>query len=109
MSEQALVVLSTCPDPDTASRLARMLVEQRLAACVNLIPGLRSVYEWEGRIEEDAEVLLVIKTSRARYPELEARLTEAHPYEVPEILALDVTAGLPAYLAWLHDVVRSSP
>ena len=101
-----LLVLSTCPDEAVAERLARWLVAERLAACVNILPGLRSVYEWQGRVEEEGEVLLIIKTSAARYAELESRLAGEHPYEVPAILAVELSAGLPPYLQWLAEAVR---
>ncbi len=98
----ALVLLSTCPDADTAERIARALVEERLAACVNRIPGLTSVYRWRGEIHEDAEVLLLIKTTRERFEALRARLLELHPYEVPELVALDIATGHDPYLGWLR-------
>ena len=102
----ALLCLTTCPDPDTAERLAETLVTERLAACVNLIPGLRSIYRWDGAIQRDAEVLLLIKTTRARYPALQARLPQLHPYELPELVAVEAADGLPAYLRWVADATR---
>jgi periplasmic divalent cation tolerance protein len=98
---QPLICLSTCPDAGTAAKIARALVEERLAACVNRVPGIPSIYRWEGRIHEDAEVLLVIKTTRERFDALHTRLVQLHPYEVPELVAVEITDGLPAYLAWL--------
>lgn len=97
---ETLVVLTNVPDADTAATIARRLVEARLAACVNVLAPCRSVYRWQGAIEDDAEVPLLIKTTRARYAELERALVALHPAEVPEILALPVAAGLPDYLAW---------
>lgn len=97
----ALLVLSTFGDADTAARVARTLVEERLAACVNLVPSVRSIYRWQGAVCDDAETLAIVKTTAERYPQLAARLTELHPYQVPEILALPVAAGHPPYLAWL--------
>ena len=97
----AVVVFCTFPDDDRARAIAEALVERRLAACVNLLPGVESIYRWEGKVERAGEVLAVIKTTR--YPELEAALKELHPYEVPEILALPVAAGLAGYLAWLGE------
>ena len=97
----ALLCLSTCPDAETAARIARTLVEERLAACVNRVPGIQSIYRWQGEINDDAEVLLVIKTTRERFGALRARLSELHPYEVPELIALEIADGLPAYLDWL--------
>jgi periplasmic divalent cation tolerance protein len=98
----ARVVLVTAP-PRRAPRLARALVARRVAACVNLVPGVRSVYRWRGRVEEARETLLVIKTSAARVPALLAAVAELHPYEVPEGIALPVVAGLAPYLRWIAD------
>ncbi|MEM1416966.1 MAG: divalent-cation tolerance protein CutA [Myxococcota bacterium] len=98
---EPLVVLSTAPDAEVASRLARLLVEGGHAACVGMLPGLRSVYRWEGEVHEDAEVQLVIKTVRGRFPALRDALLAAHPYDVPELLALPVVDGGEAYLRWL--------
>ncbi|MGE4072240.1 MAG: divalent-cation tolerance protein CutA [Lysobacterales bacterium] len=99
-----LLVQCTCPEAD-AERLAQALVGESLAACVNQVGPVRSVYRWEGAIESGTEMLLLIKTTRACYPALQARLQELHPYEVPEIIALPVSAGLPAYLQWLRESV----
>lgn len=96
-----LLCLSTCPDGDTAARIAHVLVEERLAACVNRMPGITSTYRWEGKVHEDNEVLLLIKTTRERFATLRTRLAELHPYEVPELIALEIADGLPAYLNWL--------
>jgi len=96
-----LLVLSTCPDNATAQRLATMLVEQQLAACVNVLPGLTSVYRWQGAIQRDSEVLLLAKSRADRYPQLESALVEHHPYELPEVVAVSLTQGLEGYLAWL--------
>lgn len=98
---EALVVFCTFPDVEKAREIAAVLVERRLAACVNLLPGVESIYRWEGKVERAGEVLAVIKTTR--YPELEAALKALHPYEVPEILALPVAAGLAGYLMWLGE------
>lgn len=103
MTAAVLICLTTCPDADSAGRIARALVEEHLAACVNILPGLRSLYRWQGRIEDSAEVLLLIKTRAERYPALEARLCELHPYELPELLAVEADKGLPAYLQWVAD------
>lgn len=102
----ALICLCTCPDTASAERLAEALVGERLAACVNLVPGLRSVYRWQGQVERADEVLLLIKTSADRYPALQARLPALHPHELPELLAVEPRAGLPAYLQWLADETR---
>jgi periplasmic divalent cation tolerance protein len=96
-----LLCLSTCPDAETAARIARALVEERLAACVNRLPGVQSVYRWEGRVVEEAEVLLVIKTNRERFAALRGRLIELHPHEVPELVALEIRDGYGPYLDWI--------
>ncbi|HEX5352607.1 MAG TPA: divalent-cation tolerance protein CutA [Rhodanobacteraceae bacterium] len=96
-----LICLSTCPDAETAAKIARTLVEEKLAACVNRLSGVLSTYRWQGEIHDDAEVLLVIKTTRGCFDALRARLVELHPHEVPELVAMEVAAGLPAYLDWL--------
>lgn len=99
----ARVVLVAAPDADTARALARTLVEERLAACGNVIPGVVSVYRWQGAVQEQGEALLVLKTSREAVERLSARVAELHPYEVPEVLALDVDYGNRPYLEWLGD------
>ena len=101
MPEEAVVVFVTFPDADTARRIVRTLVEERLAACGNIVPGVESIYRWEGKIETATEVLAVLKTDLGHYRTMEARLVALHPYEVPECLALRVEEGLPAYLQWL--------
>jgi periplasmic divalent cation tolerance protein len=97
----ALVVLCTCPDEATATGIATALLAEELAACVNCVPGIRSMYRWEGQIRDDAEVLLVIKTTGARYGALETLVRARHPYELPEIIALPVVAGARDYLNWI--------
>ncbi len=96
-----LLCLSTCPDAETAATIALTLIDERLAACVSRIPGIASTYRWEGKVHQDNEVLLLIKTTRERFDALRARLVELHPYDVPELIALEITDGLPAYLDWL--------
>ncbi len=103
MDSQPLVVYCTCPDPATAERIAETVVDERLAACVNIAPGLTSIYRWQGRIQRDAEVLLIIKTRSTVYPLLEGRIRELHPYEVPEIIALPIQAGSATYLDWIVE------
>lgn len=98
---ETLLVLTNLPDADSAKQVARQLVEQRLAACVNILPACTSVYRWNDAVESAAEVPLLIKTTLARYPDLQAALTEVHPYELPEIIAVPLHEGLPAYLAWV--------
>lgn len=97
----ALIVYCTCAERH-AETLAAVVVEARLAACVNIVPAVKSVFCWHGRVQQDAESLLIIKTTRARYAELEEALHDRHPYELPELLAVSITAGLPAYLDWIH-------
>ena len=95
------LVITNCPDEETANRIALAVVEAKLAACVNILPRVQSIYRWQGAVESAAEVPLLIKTTAAAYPALEAAIRESHPYDVPEIIALPITAGLPAYLNWL--------
>lgn len=102
----ALVVLVTAPSAAAAARIARALVGERLAACGNVVPGLRSIFRWEGKVRGQAEALLVIKTTRRRFPALRARVLALHPYQVPEILALPVEAGDAAYLDWIASSTR---
>ena len=102
---EIVVVLTTVADSDGAETLARQLVEERLAACVNLLPPMVSHYRWRGQVERDIERQLVIKTTRDRAAALQARILELHPYELPEFLVLPVEQGSPAYLAWVRDQV----
>lgn len=97
----ALLVLTNLPDADRARDLAARLVEARLAACVNILAPCRSVYRWDGRIEEAEEVPVLIKTTAERYAALEAAIRAHHPYELPEIVAVPIGRGLPGYLAWV--------
>lgn len=102
MATDARLVLIACPAAQ-ADALAAALVEARAAACVSLVPGLRSVYRWNGAVEHAEETLLLAKTTTAAYPALEALVRTKHPYELPEIIAVEIAAGLPAYLQWLAD------
>ncbi|MCO5055142.1 divalent-cation tolerance protein CutA [Thermomonas sp.] len=102
-----LLCLTTCPDAASAERIAEALVGEQLAACVNVLPGLRSTYRWQGAVERADELLLLIKTIRAAWPALQARLLELHPYELPELLAVEPADGLPAYLQWVAGAVRT--
>jgi periplasmic divalent cation tolerance protein len=102
----ARIVFCTCADSETASRLARALVDERLAACVNAIPGVASTYRWNDAIHTDNEVLLLIKTTADRLDAMQARLLELHAYEIPEVLAVEPTAGSAPYLAWLDRETR---
>jgi periplasmic divalent cation tolerance protein len=97
-----ILVVTNLPDSGSAFNLARHLVQLRLAACVNVLPAMTSFYEWDGKLEEATEQTVVVKTVRARYAEVERAILERHPYELPEILAIDVEDGLPAYLQWVE-------
>ena len=103
-----IVVLSTCATETDAELLARALVAERLAACVNVVPGMRSFYHWKGEIESSTEFLLIIKTSRELFPALNAEMAKLHPYEVPELLALPVVDGAENYLSWLDGNLRGA-
>ena len=105
-AEEAVVVFVTSPSVEAGQTMARALVAERLAACVNVVPGVRSVFFWEGRVQEEVEALLVIKTRREGYAAVERRVLELHPYSVPEVLALPVDTGSAAYLAWVGETVR---
>jgi periplasmic divalent cation tolerance protein len=100
------IVLSTCADREQAERIAHRLVEQQLAACVNILPGVQSIYRWQGKVESAGEVLMVIKTSTDLVSEVELTIAGLHSYEVPEVLVLPVFGGSHAYLAWLTDSLR---
>ena len=102
-----LLVLTNVPERAAAERLADMLVEQRLAACVNILAPCRSVYRWKGAVQRDEEHPMLMKTTAERYPALEQALRAAHPYELPEIIAVPVERGLPAYLEWVAGETRA--
>lgn len=105
MSENTyILVLTTCNSADTARRLADGLLERQLAACVNILPGIESVYSWKGQIEHDREILLLIKSRQSLYPALEKAIQELHDYELPEVIAVPVGAGSDAYLEWIKTV-----
>ena len=95
------VVLVTVPDQKTGLELARTLVREKLAACVNLVPGVRSIYRWQDRIEDDPELLLIIKTGAGSLERLSRRVLEIHPYDEPEVISLPVDGGSPGYLDWV--------
>lgn len=103
---ETLLVLTSLPDADAAHRLAKGLVETRLAACVNVQAPCRSFYYWEGELQEDGEVPLFIKTTAKLYPALEAYINQHHPYDLPEIIALKIEAGHPEYLRWVADMTN---
>jgi len=98
-----IIVLSTCSSAEEADRIARQLLEKRLAACVNIVAGARSIYRWRGAIEEAAEYLLIIKSRQGRWEELRAEIQRVHSYEVPEVLMLAIEDGSPTYLNWLSE------
>jgi periplasmic divalent cation tolerance protein len=101
-----VVCLSTASSADEAAKIARDVVEQRLAACVNIVPAIRSIYSWQGKIEDGAEVLMIIKTRKPLVDRLSARIRSLHSYTVPEVISMAVTGGNPAYLLWVADVVE---
>ena len=102
----AYLVITNLPDRDSAGRLGHALIEKRLAACVNILSPCRSVYRWQGTTEDAEEVPMLIKTTRERYAALEAAIRSGHPYELPEIIAVPIAAGLPAYLDWLDSETK---
>lgn len=100
-----LVCLTTCPDAESAERIAEALVGEGLAACVNLVPGVTSIYRWQGAVERADEVLLVLKTTEGGFAALRERLIALHPYELPELIAVPVDLGLAAYLDWVREQI----
>ncbi|MCI0571510.1 MAG: divalent-cation tolerance protein CutA [Myxococcaceae bacterium] len=103
----ALLVLVTAPSAEKGAELARVLVEEELAACGNVLPGLRSIYRWRGRVHDEAEALLLLKTRASLFESLRARVVSLHPYEVPEVVAVPLVAGHAPYLAWIADSTRA--
>jgi periplasmic divalent cation tolerance protein len=101
--QATLLVFTNAPDREVAMRIAQALVEKRLAACVNVLAGCTSVYRWQGEVERAEEIPILIKTRAARFPEVEAMIRHLHPYELPEVLAVPVTHGLPDYLQWIAE------
>jgi periplasmic divalent cation tolerance protein len=106
MNADFLLVVCTCPTNSAAAAIATALLEERVAACVNQVPGIKSMYRWEGRIEHDDEVLLLIKTTRQMYPRVEETIGKLHPYELPEIIGVPLTAGSEAYLHWIKNATN---
>lgn len=102
-AEEVVLAVSTAPDAEVAERIARKLLEERLIACANLLPGVTSLFRWQGEVQREGEVMMLLKTRRSRVEALGARLAELHPYEVPELIAVTLEAGLPSYLAWVRD------
>ncbi len=103
MSTNYQIILCTCPDKDTAENIAHLLVENNLAACVNIVPSITSVYRWQGQIERAEELLLLIKARQEVYPLLESTIKKHHPYQAPEIIAVSIECGLPDYLHWIDS------
>ena len=101
-----LVVLSTFADQETATRVTRELVERELVACVNILPGITSLYQWEGKLCEEQEVLVLLKSNQKTYPQLEATLQELHPYDEPEVIVLPLQAGSEGYLKFVQRGLR---
>lgn len=106
LTADVLLIVTTVDSVEQAQALARAAVEQRLAACVHWLPMGQSIYRWEDRIETASEVTLLLKTTAVRYPDLQAWLATAHPYQTPEILAVPIASGLPSYLNWVHECCR---
>jgi periplasmic divalent cation tolerance protein len=102
---QELIIFVTAPNEEAASRLATTLVGERLAACVNIVPAITSIYRWQGNVTRDSETLLIIKSSESRYNELERRVKELHSYTTPEVIAFKIERGSEAYLQWLRESV----
>jgi len=107
--DNLLMVYCTCPDHETAIEMADSIVDANLAACINIIPGLTSIYRWEGKRQQGTEELLLIKTNASRYPDLEKHIVARHPYELPELIAVSIDAGLPAYLSWVNESCALTP
>jgi periplasmic divalent cation tolerance protein len=107
-AQEALVVLTTVEKMEDGERLAGLLIERELAACVQILPPMISIYRWQGAVERASEVLLLIKTTLAAYPRLETTIKENHPYQTPEIVALPIEAGSAEYLSWLRALVKTT-
>ena len=101
--KQHIIAMNTCPDEAVASQLATKLVENGLAACINILPAIKSVYRWQGKIEQDNEVLLIIKTRKDTFSQLEELIRANHPYELPEVVAVPIDTGLTEYLNWIDE------
>jgi periplasmic divalent cation tolerance protein len=102
MPEPVCLAYCTCPDQENAERIAEALVQERVAACVSIVPGVQSIYRWEDRVTQDAELLMLIKTTAARLPDLRAWIQALHPYDVPELIVQSITDGLEPYLNWVR-------
>jgi periplasmic divalent cation tolerance protein len=106
MGAEVLLAISTFPDAETARRIAEQLVAQKLAACANITAPVQSIYRWEGKVENAAETMVFFKTTESRFADFEAALRSQHPYDVPEVIALRVSAGSSAYLEWVEQSCR---
>jgi periplasmic divalent cation tolerance protein len=100
---QTIISLCTCPDKETAGKIARLLIADKLAACVNILPHITSIYSWQGQIETADEYLLMIKSPQTNYQAIETAIRSLHPYELPEIIAVPIERGLPEYINWIHS------
>jgi len=109
MNPEVLLVLSTFPDQATATRIAREIVTEQLAACANITAPVQSIYRWQRKVEEAVETMVFFKTTPERFEELERKLRSLHPYDVPEIIALPVTDGAPDYLRWVNESCSAAP
>lgn len=107
MDQEYIIVFITVPTSDDGCKIARTLVGEKLAACVNILPGIRSVYTWEDEVCEDQEVLLMIKTRAEIFEDLSARVKKVHPYDLPEVIAVSLTAGAADYLNWIDQVTQA--
>ena len=103
MTEQFVIVLSTFPDVETARKISREIVDSALVACVNIVPAVESIYYWKGKVETSAESLAIFKLTAARYSDFESRLRELHPYDIPEIVRLNIAGGSVEYLRWIGE------
>ncbi len=103
MKEDCIIVMMTAPSDEDGARIGKKLIEERLAACCNIVPSVRSLYWWKGEICDEAEVLCILKTRASNFELIKARVSALHPYEVPELIAVDIIDGLPSYLAWVID------
>ena len=103
MSQDFIVVMATAPNEEVASDIARAVVTEKLAACCNIVPGLRSIYSWKGELCDDKEVLCIMKTRAELFDKLRERVVELHPYDVPEVIAVDIKAGHGPYLKWIEE------
>ena len=101
-----IAVLTTVSDRESANRIARALVSEKLAACVNVIPGVTSFYEWDGSIQEENEIIILAKTENSVFEKMKKRVIDLHPYDLPELITLDISGGLPEYLEWIRKYVE---